>query len=753
MAIHAQSSCTLSTITDVQAVYTYYHLASSTITVNEAPKDSINPPGASTITVISDGNNYVWSLTEPSLNIVNNVIQTAIGQLYVIECVLFSDNTYDWGPLMTSSTYAAAKAAYNLSSQALSQASAAQNATALLGGHFIYNSDWTTSKTPHSANVVQTIKVNSIDVTNDPTQWGYNVHIGSNGIKLRYNEIDRSIWTEDGINFYGSSTLTPDVSLTSTGLTLAKGGMKAGTVGQSGFIYLSTENYGSNLTINSHQASNWREVIGTKFGVDADGNLYASNAEISGKITVTSGSDLSAGLGNYSTTSDMNNAISAATDDMATQTYVSNTYATQTALTTEINQRKAQYGTSSTGASTRAKIVSCANFELVDGNELTVYFSTANTQYSNSVQLNVNSKGAKDIWVANAVTSSSNQLLWGAGAYITFKYVTVGSSSYFIVIGEPRSWYGASTTAADAAAKTDTTAITGCVICKGTKIELAMTNNNTSTSATLNIRSTGAKAIYYGNTTTRPTVDNGHSWLGSSTATFTFDGQYYRMAGQTVINGDSITTGTINSNRIDVAGIITANGIVTNTLTGGTINTNNYIRVSTENLETPISVGLSDEKQDWRVIAGTNFGVDQQGYTYAAELILNNGVTGTNLVNASKLVDKYEKILTVTEENNTNSISTNLSIHQFQENISDVEEQTQSNYIQTQLNFEPNRLAFTQNIIDNTNSTDITTIEVAHIDATNDGIFYIEKLKPNSVLFGTLELIAYNNGLGIRRRN
>ena len=422
-------------------------------------------------------------------------------------------------------------------------------------------------------------------------------------------------------------------------------------------------------------------------------------------------------------------------------------------LTTEINQRKANYGTSSTSASTRIKVITCTNFELVDGNELTVYFSTANTQYSNSVQLNVNSKGAKDVWVANAVTSSSNQLLWGAGAYITFKYVTVGSSSYFIVIGEPRSWYGASTTAADTAAKTDTTAITGCVICKGTKIELAMTNNNTSTSATLNIRSTGAKAIYYGNTTTRPTVDNGHSWLGSSTATFTFDGQYYRMAGQTVINGDNITTGTINSNRIDVAGIITANGIVTNTLTGGTINTNNYIRVSTENLETPISVGLSDPKQDWRVIAGTNFGVDQQGYTYAAELILNNGVTGTNLVNASKLVDKYEKILTVTEENNTNSISTNLSIHQFQENTSDVEEQTQSNYIQTQLNFESNRLAFTQNIIDNTSSTDITTIEVAHIDATNDGIFYIEKLKPNSVLFGNLELITYNNGLGIRRRN
>ena len=193
---------------------------------------------------------------------------------------------------------------------------------------------------------------------------------------------------------------------------------------------------------------------------------------------------------------------------------------------------------------------------MVDGNELTVYFSTANTQYSSSVQLNINNKGAKDVWVANAVTSPSNQLLWGAGAYITFKYVTVGSNSYFIVIGEPRSWYGASTTAANTEAKIDTTAVTGCVICKGAKIELAMSNKNTNDSATLNIRSTGYKAIYYGNTSTRPTVDNGHSWIDSTTATFTFDGSAYRMAGQTVINGDSITTGTIDANRI-AAGSLT----------------------------------------------------------------------------------------------------------------------------------------------------------------------------------------------------
>ena len=33
----------------------------------------------------------------------------------------------------------------------------------------------------------------------------------------------------------------------------------------------------------------WREVIGTKFGVDSEGNLYASNVDINGQITAISG--------------------------------------------------------------------------------------------------------------------------------------------------------------------------------------------------------------------------------------------------------------------------------------------------------------------------------------------------------------------------------------------------------------------------------------------------------------------------------
>ena len=156
-----------------------------------------------------------------------------------------------------------------------------------------------------------------------PSSFGFNSLMSPGALKLRYKDINFAQLATNSLTFYRPATngstyvqgkkgmdLTADAltfykplaynssneptaaaTLNSTnGLILSEGGIKSGDVnaGNSGFIYLSTKNYGSNLTINSHQASNWREVIGTKFGVDADGNLYASSATISGAITATS---------------------------------------------------------------------------------------------------------------------------------------------------------------------------------------------------------------------------------------------------------------------------------------------------------------------------------------------------------------------------------------------------------------------------------------------------------------------------------
>lgn len=84
------------------------------------------------------------------------------------------------------------------------------------------------------------------------------------------------------------------------------------------------------------------------------------------------------------------------------------------------------YGTSSTTATTQAKSVTCTNYVLTIGSLITVAFSTANTYASAKITMNVNSTGAKDVYVNQAVTSSTNTLLWSANDILTFMYNGTG---------------------------------------------------------------------------------------------------------------------------------------------------------------------------------------------------------------------------------------------------------------------------------------------------------------------------------------
>ena len=270
-------------------------------------------------------------------------------------------------------------------SLAISQADAVNTQ---LGGHFIYKGVQV-SQTPAGAGVIQLTKnQQDQDVTGDPNQWGYNTWIGSNGIKLRLNQIDLSFWsntgltfynpsmnspnnkgielninglslykplapgeqnqltaaqlTANGLNFYGTSVSTPDVTLNADGLTLINGSIRGGIVGQDEFLYLSPQVFADEyeeyilsedteidetkayyirsgeegeyiytevseptgnpqeneyyeiahapgtIPIDNYVKNNWRQIIGRKFAVDTDGNLYANNANIEGAITATS---------------------------------------------------------------------------------------------------------------------------------------------------------------------------------------------------------------------------------------------------------------------------------------------------------------------------------------------------------------------------------------------------------------------------------------------------------------------------------
>ena len=96
------------------------------------------------------------------------------------------------------------------------------------------------------------------------------------------------------------------------------------------------------------------------------------------------------------------------------------------------------YGTSSTAATTAAKTSAVTNFRLTKGAIVNITFTTANTKADAALTLNVNSTGAKTIYVNNAATSATNNLLWSAGETLTFVY----SGSYYYFVGKSGSNIG-----------------------------------------------------------------------------------------------------------------------------------------------------------------------------------------------------------------------------------------------------------------------------------------------------------------------
>ena len=93
MAVKARAEITLSSIRDVQSVTRYYLLQSSTSAVPTKP--TTNPPG---------GN---WVTTEPTYT------TGSTNSLYFTDCTVFSDGTFVYSDVSLSSSYEAAKVAYN----------------------------------------------------------------------------------------------------------------------------------------------------------------------------------------------------------------------------------------------------------------------------------------------------------------------------------------------------------------------------------------------------------------------------------------------------------------------------------------------------------------------------------------------------------------------------------------------------------------------------------------------------------------
>lgn len=99
MAVKATGQITLSSVVDVYATYRYYLLQSSTAA--KPSKPTTFPPSSA------------WSDAEPGYT------DGSTNSLYTVDCTLFSDNSFVYSLVSLSSSYEAAKAAYNKANNAL----------------------------------------------------------------------------------------------------------------------------------------------------------------------------------------------------------------------------------------------------------------------------------------------------------------------------------------------------------------------------------------------------------------------------------------------------------------------------------------------------------------------------------------------------------------------------------------------------------------------------------------------------------
>jgi len=204
------------------------------------------------------------------------------------------------------------------------------------------------------------------------------------------------------------------------------------------------------------------------------------------------------------------------------------------------------YGTCSTTASTAKKEVTCSGFTLTAGAMLAVYFSTGSTAATPT--LDVNGTGEKSIYYNNnTATSTVRVIKWSA--YSTLLFVYDGSAFRYLskFPDDPAAWYGTSSTAASTAAKAVTCA--NYRLTAGATVTVRFSEASTANAPTLNVNSTGAKAIYVNDAAASST--NPLKWSAGETMTFVYSGSYYYLVSRH-------STASLDARTYDVTSLVTA---------------------------------------------------------------------------------------------------------------------------------------------------------------------------------------------------
>lgn len=185
----AKAEITLYQNIDITAVYRYYLLQSSTSAVPSKP--TTNPPSAS------------WKLVEPSYT------EGSTNSLYTVECTEFSNGSFSYSDVSLSSSYEAAKLAYNKSVAAQNTANSASDKinNLQIGGRNLLRMTANPSNsyfyTPGT--LVEDVTFNGCSVKSTNTAWGgirfyFHRHIEDRGLVEAGDTFTYSIWGKKSEN-------------------------------------------------------------------------------------------------------------------------------------------------------------------------------------------------------------------------------------------------------------------------------------------------------------------------------------------------------------------------------------------------------------------------------------------------------------------------------------------------------------------------------------------------------------------------
>ena len=327
----------------------------------------------------------------------------------------------------------------------------------------------------------------------------------------------------------------------------------------------------------------------------------------------------------------------------------------------EVTKTGTLYTTCDTDASTANKVAQCNKaIALYEGLVVSVKFTKANTSTS-ALTLKVGDLAAKNIQVGNSNTSSTNKMLWAAGATITFIY----NGEKWLFADQPQTYSASCDTGANTAAKSSS--VSNAVVVNGTTVNVTFTYSNTASNATLDITNTSANAANISANGTSLSATSQYNWNAGATASFTFDGTKWKM------NNTSALYNTNSYMKFESSG--TAQGLMIANMTSGVVGNSS---ITSRNVLLQ-SDGLKIRNgQNVLASYGDSIIMYKPGTTTAAVNISSESATFNGIINATSgsfggfTIDS-DSIYSGTKGNSNTNLDITLSTAIFQRTIGGVD--------------------------------------------------------------------------------